>query len=74
MPSAATFTVEAIFGLSGFFNVILLLTTRPESGLFGQLMFVSPARLTPADSRFRREQVEFRLGRMPSESSVKYES
>jgi len=38
------FAVLALFGLSGFLNVILLLTTRPLSGLFGKLMFTSEAR------------------------------
>ena len=40
----ATLAVSAIFGLSGFLNVFLVMTTRPESGLFGQLMFLSPVR------------------------------
>lgn len=39
VSSTATFIVVSIFGLSGFVNIILLLTTRPQSGLFGQLMF-----------------------------------
>ena len=43
-PSAATFFACALFGLSGFFNVVLLLTTKPESGLFGRLMFTAEAR------------------------------
>ena len=44
MPSGATLAVSAIFGLSGFLNVFLMMTTRPKSGLFGQLMLLSPAR------------------------------
>ena len=46
VSSSATFIVVSIFGLSGFVDVILLLTTRPQAGLFGQLMFrdKTPAR------------------------------
>ena len=36
VPSAATLTVMAIFSLSGACNAILLLTTRPRSGLFSR--------------------------------------
>ena len=42
MPQAAIYFSNVLLGLSGFINVILLLTTKPESGLFGQLMFQSP--------------------------------
>ena len=34
VPPAATFAAVMLFGLSGTCNTILLLTTRPESGLF----------------------------------------
>ena len=44
IPAEWNFVVLAIFGLSGFLNTILLLTTRPQSGLFGRLMFTSEAR------------------------------
>ena len=37
VPSAATLTVGSIFQLGGLFNVILLKTTKPDSGLFGNL-------------------------------------
>jgi len=40
----SNFVALALFGLSGFLNAILLLTTRPQSGLFGRLMFTSEAR------------------------------
>ena len=43
IPSGATFFANALLGLSGFINVILLMTTKPESGLFGQLMFQPPS-------------------------------
>ena len=43
-PAESNLAVLAIFGLSGFLNAILLLTTRPQSGLFGRLMFTSEAR------------------------------
>jgi len=36
MPSVYTFIVGTIFLLSGFFDVILIFTTRPNLGLFGQ--------------------------------------
>lgn len=70
MSSAATLTSQAVFGLSGFFNVLLLLTTKPESGLFGQLMFISPARppLTISDP-FRDERStedEYQMGKLPA--------
>jgi hypothetical protein len=42
--TTATFFANSIFSLSGFLNVILLLKTRPSSGLFGNLMFLTPAR------------------------------
>jgi len=38
------FFALTLFGLSGFLNTILLLSTRPRSGLFGTLMFISEAR------------------------------
>jgi hypothetical protein len=38
------FVASSLFGLSGLINVVLLLTTKPESGLFGQLMFKRPAK------------------------------
>lgn len=34
VPAAAIFAVGAIFGLSGFLNVVLLFATKP--GLFGR--------------------------------------
>lgn len=37
VPPAATFASSIIFGLSGACNAILLLTTRPEAGLFSRL-------------------------------------
>ncbi len=36
LPAAATLVFSSIFQLSGFFNVLLLLTTRPDIGLFGR--------------------------------------
>jgi hypothetical protein len=38
VPAAATLAVASIFALSGFFNVVLLLTTRPEAELFGGMV------------------------------------
>ena len=35
IPPAATFAAATIYGLSGFCNVILFLTTRPDAGLLG---------------------------------------
>jgi hypothetical protein len=81
IPAAATFAVTSIYGLSGFLNVILLLTTKPESGLFGRLMHISSARPpspTPSlpaqhpshqdDSEGVQETKddEYSLGRLPS--------
>jgi len=42
LPPVVTFVVVSIFGLSGFFNAILLATTRRTSGLFGQLISSTP--------------------------------
>ena len=72
VPSAATFATDAVFGLSGFINAILLVTTRPESGLFGQLMFTPPAK--PPSIVESEDQVDngemagddYMLGRLPS--------
>ena len=36
MPPVWSFIVSTLFGLSGFFNVILVLTTKPNLGLFGR--------------------------------------
>ena len=44
VPSALTFTAVSLFGLSGFFDTILLFRTRPSSGIFGELMFRRPVR------------------------------
>jgi len=41
------FVATSLFGLSGLINVVLLLTTKPESGLFGHLMFKRPAKPLP---------------------------
>ncbi len=43
VPAAATFAVTSIFALSGFFNVVLVLTTRPDIKLFGGLVSESQA-------------------------------
>jgi len=75
VPSAATFAVMAIFSLSGTFNAILLLTTRPESGLFSRFnhddMSFAPSsapllsrEISASDSTVEVE--EYNLGRLPS--------
>lgn len=43
-PAANNLAALAVFGLSGFLNAILLLTTKPRSGLFGTLMRTTKAR------------------------------
>lgn len=64
VPSAATLAVMAIFSLSGACNAILLLTTRPESGLFSRFNY--------DDTSFREisasdvEVEEYDSGRLPS--------
>ena len=68
MPAAATFISSSIFGLSGFLNVILLVTTKPESGLFGQLMFVSPAQ--PLVSDPYRTDTEYGLRTLTSKADI----
>jgi len=69
VPAAATFATDATFGLSGFFNVILLVTTRPETGLFGQLMFEAPARppsILESEGNGEMADDDYRLARLPS--------
>ncbi|KAH9484981.1 hypothetical protein JR316_0001885 [Psilocybe cubensis] len=44
ISATATLAVTAIYGLSGASNVVLLLTTRPESVLFGKHPYVSVMR------------------------------
>ncbi|KAF9527370.1 hypothetical protein CPB83DRAFT_876503 [Crepidotus variabilis] len=41
--AAATFAVTSIYGLSGLFNVILLLSTKPDAGLFGPRIPITSA-------------------------------
>jgi hypothetical protein len=50
VPAAATFAVTSIFALSGFFNVVLVLTTRPDIKLFGGLITESQAGPLPSAS------------------------
>ncbi|PPQ83623.1 hypothetical protein CVT25_006308 [Psilocybe cyanescens] len=44
ISATSTLAVTALYGLSGACNVILLLTTRPESVLFGKRPYVSVGR------------------------------
>jgi len=78
----ATIAVISIYGLSGLFNVVLLLTTRPNSVLFGR--FVSePVMCTcgkpiPRSSTYKMREARNHdvdpsssdLGRLPSRSSA----
>ena len=75
IPSAATFAVMAIFSLSGACNAILLLTTRPESGLFSRIdnddmglappsMPLQPMGISASGSTVEVEEND--LGRLPS--------
>ena len=75
VPSAATFAVMAIFSLSGACNAILLLTTRPESGLFSRFnhddMGFAPSSvpLQPMEISASGSTVEVEennIGRLPS--------
>jgi len=76
VPPAATFASITIFGLSGACNAILLLTTRPESGLFSRLnrddTGFAPSspplqvkEFAASRSNFDAEE-ELELGRLPS--------
>ncbi len=58
VPAAATFACGAIFRLSGFLNVVLLLTTK--SGLFG-ISTESDSEVAPAPLPLRDLQQEGRL-------------
>jgi len=44
IPVAAAFATFTLFSLSGFFNVVLLLSTRPKAGIFSSLV---PPQLPP---------------------------
>jgi len=69
VPSAATLAVMAIFSLSGACNAILLLTTRPESGLFSRFNhdntgsapsstpLVQPREISASDSTVKVEEI-----------------
>jgi len=70
VPPPATFTAVSLFGLSGFFNAVLLMKTRPSSGLFGQLMFAPLARLPELHNNM--DQVDTDLGRLPDDPEFTY--
>lgn len=61
VSSAATLAVGAIYGLSGACNVALLLTTRPDSGLFGK-----PTQYTSGRAPSLRNSQDLALHRMES--------
>jgi len=65
VPPAATFAAVSIFGLSGFFNVILLMKTRPSIGLFGLQppVLEQPDETEPANKEFGRLPPEGPPGR-----------
>jgi len=79
VSSAAIFAVGAIYWLSGAFNVVLLLTTRPASVLFGEPTQYGAGR---APSPVNREELNLHpvevdidgedqdIGRLPSRSSA----
>lgn len=75
IPPAATFAVMTIFSLSGACNAILLLKTRPESGLFSRINHddmgfapssvpLQPRGISALDSTVEAEDNV--LGRLPS--------
>jgi len=74
VPPAATFAAMAIFNLSGACNAILLLTTRPKSGLFSRFNYdmdfalASSAPLQPRETSNSDSTIgveEYNLGRLP---------
>lgn len=74
IPSSATFTVISIYGLSGAFNVILFVVTRPESILFGRRsdLGMLPERTPPTHKHEITDtstQGGSNLGRLPSRDS-----
>jgi len=67
MPPEYTFAVITIFGLSGFLNVMLVFTTKPNLGLFGQRRTM-PSGRPPSPSainQFRPETELEVVGRAP---------
>jgi hypothetical protein len=77
VSSTATFAVGAIYWLSGACNVVLLLTTRPDLGLFGKPTQYTSGR---APSLLNGEELSLHpmevtmdgedIGRLPSRSSA----
>jgi len=73
VPSTAIFAVAAIYRLSGACDVVLLLSTRPESALFGKpKRFASGRALSRRNSQEHSSSLEdegdndVELGRLPS--------
>ena len=75
VPPPATFAAIILFGLSGTCNTILLLTTRPESGLFTRIND-SETGFAPSSPPLQPKEIlasgsiieveEYNLGRLPS--------
>ena len=64
----ALFATMSLASLLGFFDVILLLTTRRSSGLFGRLMFLRPARppsIHDQDAEMEGMDRDLGLGMLP---------
>ena len=55
VPEVATFAVATIFSLSGFLNVMLVLATKPNLGLFGRH---EPSARPPSRSAFDQPGLE----------------
>jgi len=70
MPPGYTFAVITIFCLSGFFNVMLVFTTRPMLGLFGRRWAMSSDRApSPLGSNQFRHETELEFVGRPDASS-----
>jgi len=75
VPAPVTFFAIILFGLSGTCNTILLLTTRPESGLFTRINDFDTG-FAPSSPPLQPKEIlasgsiieveEYDLGRLPS--------
>ena len=68
MSSVSTFIVGTIFLLSGFFDVILIFTTRPGLRLFGQQGAIPAIPAMPPTPEIEPEVAGESMLRFPSEA------
>lgn len=62
---AATFAGSTLFNFSGLFNVVLLLKTRPDSGLFGRTIPPGLPSAVSVPEKTSKEDEDHPQGRLP---------